>query len=95
MSCSLSDSARPLATRWCVARPQKEQYLLYNSRTDEMHLVPVTGYYVYQLCDGLRSVAELEEELSQALGTSREEVQPVLRRFLSELLDRGVLELST
>jgi hypothetical protein len=27
-------------TKWCVVRKQKERYLIYNSRTDEMHLVP-------------------------------------------------------
>ena len=48
-----------VATPWCVIREQAERFLIYNIRTDELHLVTRTGMYAYQLCDGLRPIGEI------------------------------------
>jgi hypothetical protein len=81
-------------TSWCVVRPQKSRHLVYNSRTDEMHLVPGTGYLVYQLCDGLRSVGEIERLLADALDDDGEVIHEVLTAFLGKMLVRGILEVA-
>ena len=39
----------PRPTPWCVAREMEDRYLVYNVKTDEMHLIHPVGYYVYQL----------------------------------------------
>ena len=62
------------STSWCVVRPQKDQHLVYNSRTDEMHLVPETGFLVYQLCDGLRTIGEIERSLANTLDDDEETI---------------------
>lgn len=80
-------------TKWCIAREQKGGFLFYNSRTDELHLVPPTGHYVYQLCDGLRTIGDIESILSQALQNPSHEVREALQAFLSCLVARGVLEI--
>ncbi len=82
------------ASALCVARPQKEQYLFYHYRTDELHLVSPEGYYLYQLCDGLRSVQEVEDlfvakSKSDAAGTASS-----IRTFFEELVARGILEVA-
>ncbi|TGQ72913.1 MULTISPECIES: PqqD family protein [unclassified Mesorhizobium] len=79
-------------TEWCVARPRKDGHLFYNSRTDEMHLVPPTGVLVFHLCDGLRSVNEIEDELAGALDSDRVAVHGALTEFLDKLVTRGIVE---
>jgi hypothetical protein len=91
---ALSSDTILQASPLCVARPQKEQYLFYHYRTDELHLVSPEGYYLYQLCDGLRSVQEVEdlfaaESTSDAAGAA----SPV-RSFFEELVARGILEVA-
>lgn len=78
------------ATPWCVAREQEDRILVYNVRTDEMHLIPPTGYYVYQLCDGLRTVGQLEREIARAIA-GPDEVSIRVREFLEQLVARGIL----
>ena len=74
----------------CVARPQKGGYLFYHYRTDELHLVPPEGYYVYQLCDGLRSVGEIESLFKFEPSTAPDPI----RIFFEELILRGILEVA-
>jgi hypothetical protein len=79
-------------TEWVVVRPQKGSYLFYNSRTDELHLIPPAGHVVYSLCDGFRSVDEIADELLPHFELTREPVRDRLEKFLGELETRGLLE---
>jgi len=69
-------------TPWCVLRQQVGEYLVYNSRTDELHLISPLGHYLYLLCDGLRTVAEIQELVP------RDDVAG----YLADLADRGILQ---
>jgi Coenzyme PQQ synthesis protein D (PqqD) len=84
----------PTPTTACVARRQSSAYLFYNSRTDEMHLVPPTGFYVFQLCDGCNSVGDIESILGCNLGVDPKDLTTAVRNFLGDLVDRGILELA-
>ena len=89
--------ARDAVPQWtgsCVVRQQKEGYLFYNSRTDELHLVPPTGFLVYQLCDGLRTTGEIEQWLAEAIPGSRQATSEALGQFLGALVARGILEMT-
>jgi hypothetical protein len=79
----------------CTVREQVDQFLIYNARTDEMHLVPPTGYYVHSLCDGARTVAELEEVLAASVDAPREVLRTAVRAFLAQLLERGLVQRAT
>lgn len=79
-------------TAWVVVRPQKESYLLYSSRTDEMHLVPPSGFAIYQLCDGLRTVADIGAHMSDAFDAEHSALRRHLSRFLGDLESRGLVE---
>jgi hypothetical protein len=72
-------------TTWCVVREQRAEYLVYNSRTDELHLISPMGRYLYLLCDGLRTVAEIQALLPQAAGAA-------IPEFLAGLVTRGLVE---
>jgi hypothetical protein len=72
-------------TAWCVVREQREEYLVYNSRTDELHLISPLGHYLYLLCDGLRTVGEVQALFEPATASA-------IPGFLATLVARGVLQ---
>jgi hypothetical protein len=82
-------------TDWCVVRPQEEQHVIYNSRTDELHLVSPEGYYVYQWCDGLQTLREIQTMLRGATGEDAGVVRTRLYAFLDRLIQRGILEVDS
>lgn len=77
---------------WVVVRPQKGEYLFYNSRTDELHLIPPTGHAVVALCDGLRSVRDISIELSGAVDADLPLIELRVSGFLESLEARGLVE---
>lgn len=83
------------STPWCVVREQEDQYLVYNSRTDELHLLPPTGFYAYRLCNGWRKLDEIEQELQARMTEEPATLSDGLRKFFGMLLDRGIVELGT
>ena len=50
-----------------VVRPQRSEFLFYNSRTDELHLIPPTGKHVYAMrhlrFGGTQKIAYLHQTL--------------------------------
>ena len=81
---------RPSAV--CTVRRQEEQYLFYNTVTDELYLMPPTGYYVFQLCDGVTPIGNLAESLKSVLEAGNEHAGNRLYEFLTSLVKRGILE---
>jgi len=79
-------------TACSIVRPQKEGYLFYNSHTDELHLVSSDGLVVYELCNGLRTVGEIQHWLSEAIYDEREIAQKRIEQFIESLVVRGLLE---
>lgn len=79
-------------TSWVVVRPQKENYLFYNSKTDELHLIPPTGHAIYELCDGLRSVEDICDYVSAAVDGEPSTWRERLQEFLRALETRGLVE---
>lgn len=81
-------------TPWCTIREQEERYLVYNPRTDELHLVPPTGFYVFSLCDGLNTVNEIQARLEKVLAEDSAPLRQRLHAFLAGLIARGILEVA-
>lgn len=81
------------ATPWCVVREQEERYLVHNSRTDELHLLPPTAFYVYGLCNGWRSFEEIEGELRARMREEPGLLLDGLRKLCAMLLERGLVEI--
>ena len=79
-------------TPWVVVRPQRESYLFYNSHTDELHLIPPTGYAIYELCDGLSTVDDIRCHVSEALDAEPSILCERLNNFLGALEARGLVE---
>jgi len=66
--------------RWLTSRPVHRQIEL-----DEI------GGFVWNLCDGFHSVADIAEELEQRYQLSRREALASLAEFLSQLQKRGLI----
>jgi hypothetical protein len=66
--------------RWLTSRPVHRQIEL-----DEI------GGFVWILCDGFHSVADIAEELEQRYQLSRREALASLAEFLSQLQKRGLI----
>jgi hypothetical protein len=90
--CAITDNTVFDRTEWVVVRPQKGNYLFYNSRTDELHLIPPTGHAVYELCDGLRTVAQINNQLSEGIDAEPSQFRDRLTEFLGALERRGLVE---
>lgn len=76
-------------------RPEDEgNFLLYNPRTDELHLVGEQGKRIFDLCDG-RSIDEVVREgcdMLAATGAPQEPAQVL--SFLCALKKRDLLVMS-
>lgn len=77
-----------------MPRVQQDSILLYQTRTDEMHVITHAAYALLRLCDGARTVREVGSELAAirpefATPEGRDQVE----RFLETLNERRILEL--
>lgn len=75
----------------CVVRPQDQSHLLYNPRTDELHLLRPEAYLVYVLFDGLNDIDDIVSTISALSGTSREAAADAVAILVDNLLTRGLI----
>lgn len=88
----LADDVVLRQTSWCAVSEQEQQYLIYNTRTDELHLLPLTAYQVYQLCNGFNTVSAIVESVTNSSDIEEESIKKHLCEFLSGLMERGLVE---
>jgi hypothetical protein len=75
----------------CVVRPQDECHLIYNSRTDELHLARPEAYLVYLLCDGLNTIEEIVDTVASVSLETREATAAAVMDLISALLKKGII----
>jgi len=95
---SLSEDAlsvtKPKAREDVVFRSLSKEWVLYDPRTQLLHVLNPTAAIVWSCCDGLRSVEDMASELGETLTETPaqeqivNDVQDALRRFS----DEGLLE---
>jgi hypothetical protein len=83
----------PRIAATCVIRPLENGFLVYNKRTDELHLMTEGAFEVYRMCDGARYPREIVDEVCGACGGA----DPAVARrrayaFLGQLTERGLVE---
>ena len=88
------DKTTPKAREDVVFRSLSKEWVLYDPRTQLLHVLNPTAAIVWSCCDGLGSVediaAELRETLTEApdLAQVADDVREALKRFSQE----GLLE---
>lgn len=86
----LSEDVIPVASPDVIVRPDAAGFLLFQVRTDEMHLVTPAGHALWSLCDGSRTAGEIAAEVApEAPGC------PAVLEFLSALATRSLVEVWT
>lgn len=75
----------------CVVRRQEEQYLVYNSLTDELHLLSPIGFYLYSLCDGSSPLNEVQAIFESVTRSESGNSHSHVAEFLEKLEARGLI----
>lgn len=89
---TLRDDTILIGTPHCVVREQEDRYVVYNSRTDELHLVPMLGHYIYNLCDGLRDVGSICSAFSADAPDQGAAARASITAYLEAMVKRGILQ---
>lgn len=77
-----------------VRKDRDNQYLIYNSHTDELHLLKPLAHEIFALCDGTRPVSEILSHLTAerpVLDSS--EGRSGVMRVLDQLTDKKLITL--
>jgi hypothetical protein len=84
----------PLRSKDVVTRKDAQGVLLFQVRTDEMHFISESAFALFSLCDGSRTVQEIQEfvaanqpEISSPRGRT------LIADFIESLAQRNVIEL--
>lgn len=91
---ALNSETIPLRSKDVVTRNDSRGMLLFQVRTDEMHFVSDGAFALFALCDGSRTVGEIEELLAarqpeMAAPDARQRIE----QFIESLAQRQVVEL--
>jgi radical SAM protein with 4Fe4S-binding SPASM domain len=82
---------RPHRREGVVTRDVDEEVVIYNPETRGIHGLNPTAAFVWDLCDGSRTVAEIAQEL-QAIYPDAPDVCKDVEQTLRELLSLGLIE---
>lgn len=82
---SLSPDTVLCQAAWCLPRARPDEQLAYDVCAGEQHLISSLGRYLYLLCDGLHTVAEITELAGPGSA-------PLVREQLTELVSRGLVD---
>lgn len=84
----------PVHSKNVVTRKDSGGMLLFQVRTDEMHFISHSAYLLFALCNGSRTIAEIEELLAhQQPELATPEARKKIEGFINSLAERQVVEL--
>ena len=91
---ALSSETIPLRSKDVVTRNDSQGMLLFQVRTDEMHFVSNSGFALFSLCDGSRTVGEIEELLAtRQPEMASSDARRSVGQFIESLAQRSIIEL--
>ena len=90
----LAPNTIPLPSKGTVTRKETRGTLLFQVETDEMYFLPEKAFSFFRLCDGTRTVEQIEQLLAHYQPEfATEEGREQIEHFLEELAARGLVEL--
>ena len=91
---ALNSETIPLRSKDVVTRNDSRGMLLFQVRTDEMHFVSDSAFALFSLCDGSRTVGEIEELLAAGQPEMASlDARQAVEQFIESLAQRSVVEL--
>jgi uncharacterized protein len=85
------DRDRPARSRDCTVRNLDGEQVVYEPSTHEVVVLNPTAAFIFERCDGVRTVADLLSELEAAYAADSERLRTDLLTTLTELSARGLL----
>jgi hypothetical protein len=84
----------PLRSKDVVTRKDSQGVLLFQVRTDEMHFISESAFALFSLCDGSRTVGEIQQFVAaQQREMASPDGCPPIAEFIASLAQRNVIEL--
>ena len=85
---------RPTAVRGVIEQEIDNDLLLYNPRTDSVHVLNETAAAVWWLCDGRRSGLQISQEVAQLYAQQVPDIDSEALEALAKLLAAGAVTLA-
>ena len=86
----------PKANPEIVYREEGEEALLFNPRTGDVKLLNPTGRFIFKLCDGRHSRADIADKMIESFDVDDSgRVRKDLSRFLKDLEHQGFVGTET
>jgi len=84
--------ARPRRMPDITASDLDDELVLYNLRTDQVHVLNATAAAIWELCDGSMTAEEIAAVLADACSVPLARVQPDVQNMLAEFYEAGLIE---
>jgi len=66
--------------------------VIYDERTNDLHLLNPTATIVFHLCDGTATMREMSADISQTFGVPDDEIERQVRSLVRRFRDAELLE---
>ena len=74
-----------------VMRKETKEALLFNPQDGNILCVNATGAFIWDLCSGNRSKADITEEIIEKYDVSKEKAQEDCQKFLKDMEEAGFI----
>ena len=77
---------KPLQNKNILTRKMGEEWMLYDSSNESIHVINSTAEFVWRLCDGTHTVDDIKKELSKAYHVSgsiyrNKDIEDIIEKF--------------
>jgi hypothetical protein len=91
---SITSDTIPLRSKDVVTRRDTQGILLFQVRTDEMHFITNNAFVLFSLCDGSRTVEEIQDVVaSNQPDLASPDGRTQIAQFIESLAQRNIIEL--
>jgi hypothetical protein len=88
------DSSKPLRREGILSRQLGEESILYDSKNGNVHVINSVAEFVWNMCDGSHSVADMEGRVRETYRSSGEaNVLEDLQTIIQDFVNLGVVTL--
>lgn len=89
----LSSEHRPrqIEPEGIIAKDLGDEYLLYDTRDEQVHVLNGTARRIYILCDGTKTEEDLAADFAETYRLDEETARRDIDETLSRLLDLGLI----
>ena len=88
----MRDSQHPRPSESFTSRDLGDEYLIYDRRNDQVHVLNGTARDILLLCDGSRSAGEVAAALVDKYGVDQSTARRDVERTIRELSELGAVD---